>query len=62
MEVLSADMANLMSKQTKSSSLLDVVGADINSSYDRSMQFQIASDTFHISSGGAAAIAGNTQI
>lgn len=30
-------MAGLMTQKTKSQSLMDVVGADINSSYDRSM-------------------------
>jgi len=37
METLTADMASMMSNKKKGSSLLDVVGADVLSSYDRSM-------------------------
>lgn len=63
METLSADMANLMtSSSRKGTSLMDVVGADVNSSYDRSMQYQIVSDTFHISTGGQPDIGGNVGI
>lgn len=35
MEVLQADMAQLMSSKKSSNSILDIVGADVNSSYDR---------------------------
>jgi hypothetical protein len=35
MEKLSSDMAGLMTTKSSSDSFLDVVGADINSSYDR---------------------------
>ena len=43
---------------------MDVVGADIGGSFDRSMQTQIVSDTFHISSGGQDNVAplSNIQI
>ena len=41
---------------------MDVVGADINTSYDRSMQYQIVSDTFHISTGGQGNVGGNVGI
>ena len=62
METLAADMAGLMTSKTKAQSLMDVVGADVNSSFDRSMQYQIVSDTFHISTGGQPNIAGNVGI
>lgn len=52
METLSSDMAGLMSSKKSSASILDIVGADVNSSYDRAMQVQLMSDTFHISAGG----------
>ena len=39
MDTLSADMAQLMTSKKKGNSLLDVVGADINSSYDRPMSY-----------------------
>ena len=52
METLTSDVAALMSSKKSSASILDVVGADVNSTFDRSMQFQLVSDTFHISSGG----------
>jgi hypothetical protein len=52
METLSADMAGLMSSKRASASILDIVGADVNSSYDRAMQVQVLSDTFHLSAGG----------
>jgi hypothetical protein len=52
METLSADMASLMSSKKASASILDVVGADVNSSFDRAMQVQVVSDTFHLSAGG----------
>jgi hypothetical protein len=35
METLGADMASLMSSKKSSASILDIVGADVNSSYDR---------------------------
>lgn len=38
METLSSDMAGLMSAKKSSASILDIVGADVNSSYDRAMQ------------------------
>ena len=44
---------------------MDVVGADINSpSFDRNMQVQVVSDTYHISLGGNNAVAplSNLQI
>jgi hypothetical protein len=37
METLASDMAQLMTSNKKSTSLMEVVGADVNSSYDRSM-------------------------
>jgi hypothetical protein len=52
METLSSDMAGLMSSKRASASILDIVGADVNSSYDRAMQVQVLSDTFHLSAGG----------
>lgn len=52
METLASDMASMMSSKKGSQSILDVVGADMNTSYDRAMQVQLVSDTFHISAGG----------
>ncbi len=52
MEALTADLAQLSTEKKNSMSLLDVVGADIMGSYDRSLQTQIVSDTYHISLGG----------
>ena len=33
----------------KGSSFLDIVGADIDSSYDRPITFQVNQDSYHIS-------------
>ena len=52
MEVLNADMASLSVGKRNSDSILDVVGVDVNSSYDRAIQIQFISDTFNISTGG----------
>jgi hypothetical protein len=60
MEVLQADMANLMTTKKSSESILDVVGADVNSSFDRALQIQVVNDQFHISTGGNDQIQGNT--
>ena len=37
MEVLQADLANMMSAKKSSNSILDIVGADVNSSFDRAL-------------------------
>lgn len=52
MEQLSSDMAGLMASKKSSDSFLDIVGADVNSSFDRPLQVQLISDTFHVSTGG----------
>ena len=62
MEVLQADMAALSTNSRKGTSLLDVVGADVNSSFDRAIQVQVVSDTMHLSTGGMQNIGGNTMI
>jgi hypothetical protein len=54
MEQLSSDMAGLLAAKKSSDSFLDIVGADVNSSYDRPIQIQMISDTFHVSTGGQA--------
>ena len=52
MEQLGADMASLMGSKKASDSFLDIVGVDVNSSFDRPLQVQLVSDTFHVSAGG----------
>lgn len=61
METLASDMASMMSSKKSSQSILDVVGADMNTSYHRAMQVQLVSDTFHVSA-GSQTFGGNYNI
>lgn len=54
-------MASLALSKKTATNILDIVGVDILGSYDRSLQYQLLSDTYTISSGGMN-VGGNYNI